>query len=102
MNGGAPKPRPPPGTCTRPSVKLPRPIILCGDYDRTRAEAELQSGLADLIAFGRPFVSNPDLPERLRTGAGLAAPDPPLSSPAATRATSITPCSKRRKRIEAR
>ncbi len=52
------------------------PVILCGDYDRTRAEAELQSGLADLVAFGRPFVSNPDLPERLRTGAELAAPDP--------------------------
>ncbi|HEX8528697.1 MAG TPA: alkene reductase [Cytophagales bacterium] len=51
------------------------PIILCGDYDRTRAEAELQSGLADLVAFGRPFVSNPDLPERLRTGAELAVPD---------------------------
>ncbi len=51
-------------------------IILCGDYDRPRAEAELRSGLADLVAFGRPFVSNPDLPERLRTGAGLAAPDP--------------------------
>jgi N-ethylmaleimide reductase len=51
-------------------------IILCGDYDRSRAEAELESGLADLVAFGRPFVSNPDLPERLRTGAGLATPDP--------------------------
>ncbi len=51
-------------------------IIVCGDYDRSRAEAELRSGLADLVAFGRPFVANPDLPERLRTGAGLAVPDP--------------------------
>jgi N-ethylmaleimide reductase len=51
-------------------------IILCGNYDRDRAEAELQNGRADLVAFGRPFVSNPDLPERLRTGAELAAPDP--------------------------
>ena len=51
-------------------------IILCGNYDRNGAEAELESGLADLVAFGRPFVSNPDLPERLRSGAELAAPDP--------------------------
>ncbi|RAC55965.1 alkene reductase, partial [Burkholderia multivorans] len=29
----------------------------------------------DLIAFGRPFVANPDLPERLRTGAPLALHD---------------------------
>ena len=32
--------------------------------------------LADLICFGRPFISNPDLVERLREGAPLAAPDP--------------------------
>lgn len=31
---------------------------------------------ADLICFGRPFISNPDLVERLRSGAPLAAPDP--------------------------
>ena len=32
-------------------------------------------GQADLVAFGRPFVANPDLPERLRTGAALAPHD---------------------------
>ena len=32
--------------------------------------------LADLVCFGRPFISNPDLVERLREGAPLAAPDP--------------------------
>lgn len=32
--------------------------------------------LADLICFGRPFIANPDLVERLRSGAPLAAPDP--------------------------
>ena len=32
--------------------------------------------LADLICFGRPFISNPDLVERLRTGAPLNEPDP--------------------------
>jgi N-ethylmaleimide reductase len=50
-------------------------IILCGDYDKERAENDLQSGLADLIAFGRPFISNPDLVERLRNDRTLAMPD---------------------------
>ena len=36
------------------------------------AEKELASGHADLFAFGRPFIANPDLIERLRTGAPLA------------------------------
>lgn len=36
------------------------------------AEKELASGHADLFAFGRPFIANPDLVERLRTGAPLA------------------------------
>lgn len=40
-------------------------IILCGGYDREHAETDLQSGLADLIAFGRPFINNPDLVERM-------------------------------------
>lgn len=50
-------------------------IILSGGYDRDRAEADLQSGAADLIAFGRPFIANPDLVERFRTGEPLATPD---------------------------
>jgi N-ethylmaleimide reductase len=40
-------------------------IILCGGYDKDRAEADLESGFADLIAFGRPFINNPDLVERM-------------------------------------
>jgi N-ethylmaleimide reductase len=40
-------------------------IILCGGYDKERAETDLESGLADLIGFGRPFINNPDLVERL-------------------------------------
>jgi N-ethylmaleimide reductase len=36
------------------------------------AEQELAEGRADLFAFGRPFIANPDLVERLRTGAPLA------------------------------
>jgi N-ethylmaleimide reductase len=40
-------------------------IILCGGYDKAKAEADLQGGLCDLVAFGRPFINNPDLVERL-------------------------------------
>jgi N-ethylmaleimide reductase len=50
-------------------------IILSGGYDRDRAEADLQSGAADLIAYGRPFISNPDLVSRLKSGGPLAEPD---------------------------
>jgi len=53
-----------------------RTVILSGGYDRERAEADLSRGAADLVAFGRPFIANPDLVERLRAGAPLAAPDP--------------------------
>ena len=44
------------------------PIIAAGNFKRDTAEAMLQSGNADAIAFGRLFISNPDLPERLRQG----------------------------------
>jgi len=40
-----------------------------------RAETALERGWADLIGFGRPFVANPDLPERLQPGWPLAEPD---------------------------
>lgn len=40
-------------------------LILSGGYDKERAEADIQSGLGDLVAFGRPFINNPDLVERL-------------------------------------
>lgn len=51
-------------------------LVLSGGYDAQRAEDALQAGRADLVAFGRPFIANPDLVERLRTGAELAQPDP--------------------------
>jgi len=41
------------------------PLILAGEFNRERAEAALQSGIADVIAFGKPFIGNPDLPKRL-------------------------------------
>lgn len=40
-------------------------MILCGGYNKETAEADLESGLCDLIAFARPFINNPDLVERL-------------------------------------
>lgn len=50
-------------------------IIVAGRYDRARAEAILAAGLADIIAFGRPFIANPDLPRRLKEGLPLASFD---------------------------
>ncbi|MDR3714250.1 MAG: alkene reductase [Puia sp.] len=41
-------------------------IIQCGGYDYKRAETDLESGLCDLVAFGRPFINNPDLVDRLK------------------------------------
>jgi N-ethylmaleimide reductase len=50
-------------------------VILCGDYDKARAEEELKLEIADLIAFGRPFIGNPDFVERLRNDWPLAEAD---------------------------
>ncbi|NWE72380.1 alkene reductase [Pseudomonas gingeri] len=47
-------------------------IIVAGKYDKTRAEWVLAKGYADLVAFGRPFVANPDLPHRLAEDLPLA------------------------------
>ncbi|MDO9100898.1 MAG: alkene reductase [Candidatus Nitrotoga sp.] len=49
--------------------------IMSGGYDLTRANADLDLQRGDLVAFGRPFISNPDLVEKLRNGSPLAAPD---------------------------
>ncbi len=46
------------------------------NYDLELAIEARAKNLADLICFGRPFISNPDLVERLRSGAPLAKPDP--------------------------
>jgi N-ethylmaleimide reductase len=51
-------------------------LILAGGFDRDTAEAWLEQGKADLIAFGRKFLANPDLPERFRRRAGLNPDDP--------------------------
>ncbi|GAA5784240.1 alkene reductase [Chitiniphilus shinanonensis] len=56
--------------------RFPGTLIVAGRYDVLRAEAILETGWADLVAFGRPFVANPDLPARLRHGWPLAELDP--------------------------
>ena len=50
-------------------------LILSGGYDAKRAESDLAAGKCDLIAVGRPFLANPDLVERWKTGAALNTPD---------------------------
>ena len=44
------------------------PAIVAGGFDRTTADAALADGTADAVAFGRMYISNPDLMERLRDG----------------------------------
>ena len=43
-------------------------LIFSGGYTMERAENELENGIANLIAFGRPFINNPDLVERFANG----------------------------------
>jgi N-ethylmaleimide reductase len=40
-------------------------------YNKELAEEALNSGRADLVSFGRPFIGNPDLVQRLRNGSPL-------------------------------
>ncbi|WP_299875598.1 alkene reductase [uncultured Cocleimonas sp.] len=47
-------------------------LIFAGRYNAEKAEKALNDGLADMIGFGRPFVSNPDLPNRMKHGYPLA------------------------------
>jgi N-ethylmaleimide reductase len=56
----------------RPHVK--GALIAAGKLTAASAQAMLDSGLLQLAVFGRPFIANPDLVERLKSGAPLAAP----------------------------
>lgn len=49
--------------------------ILSGGYDLARANADLDANSGDLVAFGRPFISNPGLVQKLQSGKPLTAPD---------------------------
>ena len=70
---GAPKPNPELMAAIR--KLFAGPIILSGGYDQARAEADLAAGRGELVAFGRPFLANPNLPDKLRRNAPLRAPD---------------------------
>lgn len=50
-------------------------LILSGGYDHDRATADLQAGKGELVAFGRPFIANPNFMAKLQSGAALAQPD---------------------------
>jgi N-ethylmaleimide reductase len=53
------------------------PIIVSGGFnDRTRAEIVIEQGKGDLVAFARPYISNPDLVYRLENDLPLDQPDP--------------------------
>ena len=69
---------PPPGTILAAPVLRKRfkgALILNGGYDAHSADAAIARGDADLIAFGVPFLANPDLPVRYAKRTPLNAPD---------------------------
>jgi N-ethylmaleimide reductase len=49
--------------------------IVNGGYDASSGNTVVERGEADLVAFGVPFLANPDLPERFRRNAPLNTPD---------------------------
>jgi N-ethylmaleimide reductase len=51
------------------------PLIANGGYDAAKADAAIAAGEVDLIAFGVPFLANPDLVVRVRKGAAMNPPD---------------------------
>ncbi len=50
-------------------------IIASGGFDKEKAEAILNEGKGDLVAFGRPYISNPDLVYRLENNIEFSQPD---------------------------
>jgi N-ethylmaleimide reductase len=55
---------------------FPGVIVAAGAYTVEKAESLLEAGLVDAVAFGRPFIANPDLPRRLAEGLPLNEPVP--------------------------
>jgi len=51
-------------------------FVVNGGYDRSKAEAAIESDAADLVAFGSTFLANPDLVQRLQRNAPLNPPNP--------------------------
>ena len=55
-----------------PAKRLHRQVVA----DEHAAETDLAAGKCDLVAFGRPFLANPDFVARSKAGAAMNAPDP--------------------------
>jgi N-ethylmaleimide reductase len=70
---GAPAPEPATVAAIRAAFK--GTYILSGGYDAQRAEEALAANLGELVAFGRPFISNPNLVEKMAQGRSLRDPD---------------------------
>lgn len=47
-------------------------LIICGGYDKDSAERDIEIGLCDLVGFGRPFINNPDLVQRMENNEELS------------------------------
>ena len=76
-----------PGLRQSPSAEVPAvlpglrkvfrgPLIVNGGFDKAAANEAIASGLADLVAFAVPYISNPDLVERMAQNASLTSADP--------------------------
>ena len=50
-------------------------LMLAGQYTKEQGQRDIREGLTDLVAFGRPFISNPDLVDRLQNDWPLTPPD---------------------------
>lgn len=66
----------PDGVVARYRTEYHGTLIANNGYDRERGNAVIAAGNADLIAFGKPFISNPDLVERFRLGLAPIKADP--------------------------
>ena len=67
---------PEPAKITREIRKVYKGVIIInGGLDKERGEELLQDNTADLVCYGMPFISNPDLVERFRSDLPLAAAD---------------------------
>ena len=66
-----------PGPRVTPAIRraFRGPLMVNGGYSAELAVQAIDRGEADLVSFGVPFISNPDLVERFRTGAPLNPPD---------------------------
>lgn len=70
--------RPTAGELVAPAIRrrFKGPLVLNSDFTGETAARAVASGAADAIAFGRPFLANPDLPRRIAEGLPLNAPNP--------------------------